>query len=210
MIGKRIINTLRTIQASVQTDNKQFSFVPEYGVSMFLTPIQMEIPWMPFSVIYWLRKRLKPSMSVFEYGSGGSTLFFAKYVNNVTSIEHVQEWTDMLNEKLEVKGFTNAKVYCIPRESNKKTDADYEKYARSIQHTEKKYDVIVIDGRARVQCAIHAITHVKKKGIIVLDNSERERYQPIFKQLQKYPKKTFKGMTPHLTTLSQTTIWRIE
>lgn len=45
--------------------------------------LEFQIPWMVFGCIDFLDDWLKPDMRVFEYGSGGSTLFFANRVSNV-------------------------------------------------------------------------------------------------------------------------------
>src|SRR4051812_28959184 len=42
------------------------------------TPLDLEIPWFSYSAVDFLESFLQPSMTVCEYGSGGSTLFFAK------------------------------------------------------------------------------------------------------------------------------------
>ena len=39
-------------------------------------PLDLEIPWFSYAAIDFLEDYLQPEMSVFEYGTGGSTLFF--------------------------------------------------------------------------------------------------------------------------------------
>ena len=41
-----------------------------------------EIPWMNYGIIDFLESRLNNKMTVFEYGSGASTLYFAKKVKS--------------------------------------------------------------------------------------------------------------------------------
>ncbi|MDP2056339.1 MAG: hypothetical protein Q8K35_01095, partial [Thiobacillus sp.] len=52
------------------------------------SPLYDEVPWITFRAIDWLDTYLKSDMSVFEYGAGGSTLYLAKRVRNVVSVEH--------------------------------------------------------------------------------------------------------------------------
>ena len=50
-------------------------------------------PWITFPAMRWLTSYLRPSMSVFEWGSGGSTLFFAQRVARVVSVEYDTAWS---------------------------------------------------------------------------------------------------------------------
>jgi hypothetical protein len=40
------------------------------------SPLEIELPWISYAAIDFLDGYLKPDMTVYEYGSGGSTLFF--------------------------------------------------------------------------------------------------------------------------------------
>ena len=44
------------------------------------SPLIDKRPWISFGAILFLEKILKKDMQVYEYGSGGSTLFFAQRV----------------------------------------------------------------------------------------------------------------------------------
>ena len=73
-------------------------------------------------------------------------------------------------KKLQNKGLKNIDLKYIPRE--------HDKYANYIKEFPKDYfDLVFIDGRDRVKCIQNSIDRVKPKGIIVLDNSEREEYK---------------------------------
>src|SRR4051812_37225534 len=56
------------------------------------SPMKDEVPWMTFGAIEFLQRALREDMVVFEYGSGGSTLFFANRVRRLVTIEHDPEW----------------------------------------------------------------------------------------------------------------------
>lgn len=43
-----------------------------------IDPIQFKMPWITFPAIRRIKKFIRKDMIVFEYGSGGSTLFFQK------------------------------------------------------------------------------------------------------------------------------------
>ena len=56
------------------------------------------IPWFSYPFIDFLTPRLSKELTVFEFGSGNSTSFFAQRVKKVISIEHNKEWYRIVNE----------------------------------------------------------------------------------------------------------------
>ena len=53
-------------------------------------------------------------------------------------------------------------------------------YAGSITKYHDRFDVVVIDGRERVRCAVNSLGALKPHGVIIWDNTQREKYQPGF------------------------------
>jgi hypothetical protein len=62
-------------------------------------------------------------------------------------------------------------------------------------------DFVLVDGRARPECLYYALPKMKRKSIVILDNSEREHYKIVFDFMREYPVYT--------TTngLTDTTFW---
>ncbi len=56
------------------------------------------IPWFSYPFIDFLTPRLSKEITVFEFGSGNSTLFFAERVKKVISIEHNKDWYQIVNK----------------------------------------------------------------------------------------------------------------
>ena len=72
-----------------------------------------------------------------------------------------------------------------------------------------KYDVIVIDGRRRNRCCVSAVVHLTEQGIIIFDDSERDRYAEginflISKGFRQVP---FVGMAALRLTKHETSIF---
>jgi len=147
------------------------------------------IPWVTYPFIDFIRERIKKQHTVFEFGSGNSTLFYAKYAGTVVSVEHNKEWHDkIVSEKAE-----NAEmIYC---------DLEYGgDYCRMPVKLGKKFDLIIIDGRDRVNCCKTAPEALSENGVIILDNSEREAYKPGIDFLVQsgYKHLFFSGIVPGL------------
>ena len=58
------------------------------------------IPWFTYPSIDFLDKRLNKNLNVFEFGSGNSSLFFAKRVRKVISVEHNMQWFNKIKTSL--------------------------------------------------------------------------------------------------------------
>jgi tRNA A58 N-methylase Trm61 len=116
-------------------------------------------------MIHLLDDRLHRGLKVFEYGSGGSTTFFAGRAGTVVSVEHDRRWIDELAPSLD----SNVTMLHRPLDENGL-------YAGSIEDAGAEFDVILVDGRDRLHCLRHAIETVSQTGVIIVDDTERARY----------------------------------
>ncbi|NJL84701.1 MAG: class I SAM-dependent methyltransferase [Chloroflexaceae bacterium] len=158
----------------------------------------LEIPWMNYAAIAFWEETPKKEFILFEFGSGYSTIFFARLVNKVTSVEYDRAWFQTVEAKIP----DNATLIF------KEKDIDGA-YCRSIQETNQQYDIIIVDGRDRVNCVKQSISVLTPNGAIALDDSQREKYQPAIDYAKK---KGFKvlhldGLKPSEFRYSRTTIF---
>lgn len=156
--------------------------------------IALDTPWWTYHAIDLVETHLNSlnnQASVFEYGSGASTLWLAKRCQSIISIEHDAQWHEQILQHTQDK--QNILLLHYPPnilQSNqpgtyssiKQPFLDFQSYIESILHFDRKFDVIIIDGRCRSQCLSLAIEKINKNGIIVFDNSNRERYRHCFSQ----------------------------
>ena len=56
------------------------------------------IPWMNFPVVKLLEERLTSDLTLFEFGSGYSTFFYANKVRAVTSVEYDENWFNVVKD----------------------------------------------------------------------------------------------------------------
>lgn len=156
------------------------------------------LPWMNYNVISMLESRLNKDLTLFEFGSGYSTLFYSGLVSKVVSVEHDKQWFDDIKEKLPL----NAKILYREFEYGGS-------YCRSVIETEALYDVIVVDGRDRVRCVINATQCLSDRGVIVLDDSRRGKYKESVDYLTNhgFKKIDFEGISPNGFHFDTTTIF---
>lgn len=177
---------------------------------------------MVFSAIDFLDKWIKPCHTVFEWGSGGSTLFFRERAKRVVSIEHDEEfYGKTLDSMPDINGLHTRKIIppdmLVPNDNNNKflssvvPGMSFENYASEINNYEDgSIDLICVDGRARTECFVLALTKLRKGGLLVLDNSERIRYQSCFDAvLGKWQYKKFAGAGPYNDYFWESTIFTL-
>ncbi|MDQ0637035.1 hypothetical protein QF042_000600 [Pedobacter sp. W3I1] len=147
------------------------------------------LPWVTYSFIDFIKERINKTQHVFEYGSGSSTIFYAERAGSVTSVEHDKGWFD------KVKNTSPANAEMIFCQLEK--DGEYAKKATLI---DKKFDIIIVDGRDRVNCCKYSVAALSSNGVLVLDDSEREAYNParVLLKAQGFKEISFSGISPGL------------
>ena len=83
---------------------------------------------------------------------------------------------------------------------------EYENY---ILNCTSKFDIIIIDGRERVQTAKNSLHSLKRSGIIIWDNSDREKYKEGYQLLfeKGFKRLDFWGIAPGLHAETCTSIF---
>lgn len=116
----------------------------------------------------FLFSHLNPEMSVLEYGSGKSTIAIAKRVKDLFSIEHDARFFRELMNKLT----GNVRLYFEPPDNpNYDDDGTYEDFKSYVDRPKllnKKFDLVFVDGRARVACCKAAVDLLKDDGVIIV------------------------------------------
>ena len=146
------------------------------------------IPWFTYPCIQFLDSRLNDQFSLFEFGSGNSTFWFGTKLGSVYSVEHDIKWFEKLNNILQNSPNINYSYKDI-------FNGDYQS---EILKYENFFDIVVIDGRDRVKCCYNSIGSLKNSGVIIWDNSERERYAEAYDFLseREFKRIDFWGLGP--------------
>ena len=177
---------------------------------------RLDVPWWTYGAIdeveNWLAAR-EGDVRAFEWGSGASTIWLARRVASVTSVEHHREFGTMIRGQL--TAWPNATldiVEPVPSDSPTIGSAkeghgglDFSDYVRHIDGIDGLFDVIVVDGRAREACLSAAIRRLEPDGIIVFDNTMRRRYRRAIAAVPVRERR-FRGLTPTLPYPDQTSI----
>ena len=169
LITKKLHLRLMAYNSLISNPNSYLystGWIQSLGVRKPIDKDGSPIPWMNFAVVKLLEDRLTDNLNIFEFGSGYSTYFYARKVLAVTSVEYDEDWFQLIKSDL-------------PENVNliyKAKDVDGD-YCRIIGTANEQYDVVIVDGRDRVNCVKQSISALSAKGIILLDDSQRERYK---------------------------------
>jgi predicted O-methyltransferase YrrM len=180
---------------------------------------ELDVPWWTYNAIDEVEAWLTTHRDVraFEWGSGASTIWLAKRVAEVRSVEHHAGFGRMIQEQLaDIPQATLDIVEAEPSEapaigSSKEGHGglDFTRYVHHIDEVAKRvggtFSLIVVDGRAREACLVAALPHLERDGIIVFDNTMRRRYQRAIKDAPVV-EKAYRGLTPTLPYPDQTSI----
>jgi len=139
------------------------------------TSLRSGIPWIVPSSFHVIDKLVQPDWSVFEWGSGGSTVYWARHCASVISIEHNSKWIDRVNKMLAKEEGLSNKVNLRYVRGLPETEKDrFRPYADTIlEYPDESFDLVFVDGEAssRGWCLTNGLPKVKPGGILLLDNS---------------------------------------
>lgn len=155
--------------------------VPRYIAHNLISrkpPVELELPWFSYGAIDFLENYLQKEMRVFEFGSGGSTLFFAQRSKFVTAVEDNAHWCELVAQKIAACRIQNVDLRYVPVTFTTEQAFESSDYLNAVR--ESKFDVIIVDGSewtldVRPICFRAAEQQLAPGGVIVVDDSWRYR-----------------------------------
>jgi len=119
-------------------------------------------PWLGYRAVKRLDEIIKPDSRILEFGSGMSSLFFARRCRQLVTVESDPAWYEQMRRLISEQGFGN--VDCRLR--------GVDDYTTHADLTERSFDLVVVDGLVRDRCALTALQKVKSGGYVFFDNSD--------------------------------------
>jgi hypothetical protein len=165
------------------------------GVALVRSEMQLDVPaivgrmaefrsdnkvWMSTSEQALIESYLSPTDVMLEYGSGHSTLWFSQFVKSYYSIEHNAEWYDAISQK--INKLPNVQYQIVSVEKGHKgwpggfAEGSLEQFQDYIKAVDNfnvpKFDRVLIDGRARAECAKYILKYLHEKSLIFIHDFE--------------------------------------
>jgi hypothetical protein len=154
------------------------------------------LPWYTYGAIDFLERRLSPTTTVFEYGAGFSTLWYADRVERVVGVESDPDWAARIAPRL-------------PANAAITVETQLERYQRAILSLAEPFDVVVIDGLSRPECAAIALERLAHTGVFVWDNSDRAEFQETMSRVLAplgFRHIPFSGLVPTSREIGETSV----
>ncbi|MCW2780950.1 MAG: hypothetical protein JWR35_1399 [Marmoricola sp.] len=132
-----------------------------------------EQPWLTRDAIELLAGMLRPTDTGLEFGSGGSTVWLARHVGFVTSVEAFDQWYDPLIARLAEAKLNNVSLQLVSAEKlGYESEAHREAYINvSPELTAGSLDFVLVDGEYRDDTALRGIELLRSGGLMILDNA---------------------------------------
>jgi len=120
-------------------------------------------PWLTRDAVKLLDALLKPSDIGVEFGSGRSTVWFAKRLKSLTSIENNELWYRKVSSSLKEQKLDGHVDYRLIK--------DLDSYAlQGNSFADNSIDFCLVDGVMRGECAHSMLSKVRSGGLLVVDN----------------------------------------
>lgn len=181
------------------------------------TPLELALPWVAWPCIDWLERQVLTNLRVFEYGGGGSTLYFLRRGCHVTTVENSPAWAKNIQEQAERSLGSSAlerlelRVHDMPEHPGPADQATATGYVDRIG-AGTRYDLVLVDGadgalELRMVCLGRARHHLTDKGVIVLDDSWRRAYEVAPRILEGFKRRIFEGVGPARVGVTRTDVY---
>ena len=129
----------------------------------------------------------------FEWGAGSSTLLAAKRARSVTSVEGSRVWADKIrngslpsNVNFRYVDIGPTKAFSWPVQTNTTRSREY---IRAIDEVPPQ-DVVLVDGRWRVACALRARHRLTApNGVVLVHDFDRREYQVLLGPFRQVARK---------------------
>ena len=175
------------------------------------SPLEQGIPWLSWPCIDYLRSAVTDRSRVFEWGGGGSTLFFLKLGCSVVTVESNAAWRDLIGDAVRAMGANGRwDLRFVPAESGDASSA--REYAACVNDG-SPWDLVLVDGIDealinRMHCVETARDHVAPGGLVLLDDAWRDAYRQAPRVLADFERKEFWGLGPARLGVTKTDAYR--
>ncbi len=153
-----------------------------FPIDFWLASLSFKV-WMTKDEIRLIENHLQPTHTVLEWGAGGSSLHFSKFVKSLISIEHSWEW------HYKLKKFRPTGTLLLERVDSGTGPGDVSIFSNYIKRPAKlglQFDRVLIDGRCRVDCAFEILDSnlLSSGGLVFIHDWNRERYHTVLSRYQ--------------------------
>ena len=161
---KRTLNQIRLLLQVQRGLLLRYGWLRSWWLGRSVDSSGAPLPWITYPAIDFISQFDFSDATVFEWGSGYSTLWWAPRCKHIASVESSPSWVPY------IKRLLPASVELIVTSLDVEAEID-----ALLLRTDKQHDIFVIDnnGPFRWRCAEVASSNLAPGGFIILDNSDQ-------------------------------------
>lgn len=122
-------------------------------------------PWIGYDAIGFFSGFLGRDSRVLEFGSGMSTVWYARHAGRVCSVERLEPWYLKVRDILEDRHCSNVRYEYADT---------HDRYVHAMDDEEDGFDLAMIDGAFRLDCLRNACGRLRPGGVLYLDNADKD------------------------------------
>jgi len=161
--------------------------------------LEEEVPWLTKKSVEFIQKNITKHHNVLEFGSGASTIFFARNCNKVISFEsggysvRVNNlnrsllWYQRLIEKMEKFKIKNVELYLI--QGYPASSIVYDHILNSLPND--FFNWVLVDGSNRNLCIERGIEKLVIGGYLIIDNYDHLPEKKFLTDMKLYMKNEY-------------------
>jgi 16S rRNA G966 N2-methylase RsmD len=164
---QRLIRADNTRKSRFHTSNGHLCLNPAEVLRSLTTTVgrvifhrYSRVPWLAFPAVEYLEPFIS-GKRIFEFGSGMSTLWFARTCRQVISAESDSKWYEIIRHRS--REMPNVQVIHA---------ASKQDYLGSLSAAGGKFDLILIDGLYRDECLDRVMPHLQPGSLLVVDDTD--------------------------------------
>ena len=129
--------------------------------------------WLCHDAVQFLEEWLEPVDIGFQWGSGDSTIWLAKRIRHLTSVEHDPARARKVRAQLQAQGLEKRISYHLESHGNamENLDAAYVRMVDTV--TDHSLDFSLVGGPLPSACCLASILKLKSGSLLILDNADR-------------------------------------
>ena len=162
------ILSIKKMQYQEMTKHWNLTYVINKVKTSIYYKLNPDKPWLTKDANQYLIQKLNKEMIGLEFGSGRSTIFFAKKLQHLVSVENNEDWYNKVSSQFKKKNINNVDYRLIKTGLEKEHESAY--YGAADEFVDGYFDFILIDGFARDLCSLKSISKLKEGGLFVIDN----------------------------------------
>jgi hypothetical protein len=155
-----------------------------------------ETPWVSYDAVQDFERFLPRTAVILEFGSGMSTIWYARHSREVFSVEDNPAWFKLVGRLLKARQLANVHYHLHQGPA----------YCLFPEAASLRFDFVMVDGTNRLECVKFGLEHLNSDAMLYLDNSDDKDHSDaeiiLLEEIEKR-----RGRCIYFTDFAPTALW---